>query len=150
MDRSGRLNVLISGLLGVALGVFISLIMHTWFEASNFVYAPRELINRTGSSLNAAWLFFIGTFVFGVGFYAISLLTGATNLGLWKESILHLTLCFIWFILGGYLLGFGAYENWTSLWVSTSIFVIIYVIIWLAIYFHIKRTLAEINKKLRQ
>lgn len=147
MKKKMLLNILMSGFFGVTLGLLISLVVNTSYGFTDFFYAPPVLVSRMGSHLAAAWFLFVGTFVFGVGFYVISLIQKVEG-SLLKCSLYHYFGSLVWFFLGGYVLGFFPLLNFTTILLNLLVFSGLYLAIWVVIYFYYKITFAKINRKL--
>lgn len=150
-EQSNLQKVLLRGLMGFPLGVFIDvsilLLISCIIGDGNFCIAYPEFIEETGSTLNAFALQYILSGILGAASAASSVIFDVERWSLTKKTILHLLVMSISLFPISYICRWMPRSVWGAL-SYFGFFLLIYSVVWVIQYYLIKKSIARINQKM--
>ena len=135
-------NILISGLIGIGIGMIWLLVELLFSMNSNNLHS----VTISGTEL-AFWI--VAAFVIGVFFYLAGLIFQKDNWSLRKQFVINFFICFVaWtffeLMINNFSLSFGLFFG-----IIVS-FVIMYASAYGGYFFKLNRDISKINQKLKQ
>lgn len=150
-EQSNLQKVLLRGLLGFMVGVFISvsilLLISCIIGDGIFCVARPELIEETGGTLNAFALQYVLGGILGTACGAGSVVFEVERWSLTKKTILHLLIMSLSMFPIAYICRWMSRSVWGVI-SYFGIFLLLYAVIWVVQYHSIKKNIARINQKM--
>ncbi len=130
--------------IGIAIGAIIPIIISGLFGNGTYYFATPELIEQTGSELNAVVLQTVLSGIIGVSFSAASLIWDIDSWSLAKQSAAYFTITSLVMLPVAYIANWMEHslQGFVSYF---SIFVVIFIIVWIVMYFFWRKEIEKIN-----
>ncbi len=143
-------KAMLRGFIGLPIGVFISTTIALIFSImwGTFLPTSAQLIEISGTQLNAALIQYISSCILGFTCASFSVIFEVENWSITKQTIIH-SICMFISIFVVAILNHWVSMNFLSILIFIAIWIFIYIIIWIALYTYWKNKILQINRRLQ-
>ncbi len=146
-------KILLRSLLGVPIGITISLIITVvislWSGGGEYIPAPQDLIDWCGSETIAVIVQMICAMIIGAVFSGASVIWEIEKWSVAKQTLIHFAIFTVVFLPLSYVLNWMPHRLYSALY-YVAVFIITYVLIWVSRYSSIKAKVKKMNKQLEE